>query len=129
MAARDDRGYGNFALRKGETRKAHRVAYAIANGVALGKTENGCHSCNNPPCCNPKHIFAGTQKQNMEHAVATGIIRKGEARPESKLTENEVRLIRLIGEHVPDARIAAALGVARTTVLSVRNGKTWRHVS
>ncbi len=43
---------------------AHRVAYSLSNsGIPSGKQVN--HVCDNPPCCNPKHLYAGTQVDNI----------------------------------------------------------------
>lgn len=43
---------------------SHRVAYFLATGE-MDDALFVCHKCNNPPCCNPAHLYLGTQKDNM----------------------------------------------------------------
>lgn len=70
-------GHGKV-MWEGRTAFTHRVAYALTHGipVAAGKvtkdTLNVCHSCDNPPCCNPAHLFLGTQLANRQDCMAKG---------------------------------------------------------
>ena len=73
--AATQRGYGAFRLSKqGIARSmvsAHRVAYALANRE-LDPTLHVLHSCDEPLCCNPAHLSAGTRADNMTDAARKG---------------------------------------------------------
>jgi len=62
--ARDKNGYGLFNY-KNKLRKTHRFAYELKHG-AIPRGMYVCHTCDNPPCCNPDHLFLGTQQDNMK---------------------------------------------------------------
>ena len=62
-------GYGRFKL-KGRLESSHRVAYAIANGdIPEADSYHGnvvMHLCDNPSCCNPRHLRLGDQRANVK---------------------------------------------------------------
>jgi hypothetical protein len=61
--ARDHFGYGCIVVRRGLHRPAHRVAWEAANGpISEGMVV--MHICDNPPCCNAKHLALGTRADN-----------------------------------------------------------------
>lgn len=71
--ARSGLGYGFFGLPHplgvGSVQvRAHRFAYETATGNSADGL-NVCHRCDNPPCCNPAHLFLGTQSDNMRDAA------------------------------------------------------------
>lgn len=123
-AARNQKGYGMLFEYVGieqKTRKAHRVAYELF----VGPVPDGmfvCHRCDNPPCCNPAHLFLGTAQDNMDDAMAK------QRRPHlpRKLSAAQARAIRA------DPRvarvIAAEFGLSVTTVYAIKTGKAWRHL-
>ena len=91
-------GYGLY-----RTFYAHRIMAAIINGRDIGDFLV-CHHCDNPPCCNPKHLFVGTQQDNSLDAYSKGRLsanlalawesRRGKNNPLTKLTADDVRRIK-----------------------------------
>jgi len=67
---RDARGYGRI-MRQGKVCGTHRVSWEIHNGQ-IPEGMGVLHSCDNPPCVNPQHLFIGTQKDNMRDCTRKG---------------------------------------------------------
>lgn len=82
-----------------------------------------CHRCDNPPCVNPRHLFAGSAHDNHLDMVAKGRSTRGERNARSRLTLDQVRAIRQSDEH--PAKLGQRYGVHRTTVLDIRAGRRW----
>lgn len=130
-------GYGSFfistATRPHKT-QAHRVAWALARGDdARGAPRDMkvCHSCDNPPCCNPKHLWLGTNADNLADMRSKGrgsvpVAGLGEANARSRLTADQVREIRASTDTL--SNLAKSYGVSRTTVGLARRGSSWATV-
>jgi hypothetical protein len=76
----DKNGYGqcqaSFVARKYKVTRAHQLAYVAWNG-AIPKGRIVCHTCDNPTCCNPSHLYAGTWKSNVRDCLDRGRYRNG----------------------------------------------------
>lgn len=92
------------------------------------------HKCDNRACVNPDHLFLGSQADNVADMDGKGRRvggkfepRVGEANFSAKLTEAQVREIRLaVGTH---RSIAAQYGVSYRQVGKIRKGQKWAHVT
>jgi DNA-binding XRE family transcriptional regulator len=123
-------GYGaTYFLIEGKRCKlAHRVAYYLFYNHNPSKLEV-CHSCDNPKCCNPHHLFLGTHASNMTDKVMKRRHCFGSKNTKAKLTDAKVRYIKtrlLYGE--TQTNLARELDVDVQTVFAVKSGRSWKHV-
>lgn len=81
------KGYGRLTV-EGRKKLAHRIMLELKLNRRLNSGECSLHRCDNPPCCNPAHLFPGTKADNMKDAVAKGRMAsaKNGLHPESKRT-------------------------------------------
>jgi hypothetical protein len=70
--SKDRLGYGQFWA-DGKPRRAHRIAYMLHNGTP--EDDCICHSCDNRACCNPNHLWEGSQADNMKDRFQKGRIK------------------------------------------------------
>ena len=124
-AHRHCKGYGSFGLLPSGIFRAHRIAYYLATGEQPGSLMI-CHTCDNPGCCNPVHLFLGTNSDNMADMMAKGRSSQGSKHGQAKLTEAQVLAIRASGA----ARLALATkyGVTNHAIYEVLSRKTWKHI-
>jgi hypothetical protein len=133
LAGVDGNGYGTFRLANGRI-GAHRFALGDALGRPVPADLRAIHSCDNPPCCNPRHLREGTPKDNTGDMLARGRnrygTRRGEQSPSARLTAADVAQIRaLVDAGATRTACARMYGVSLSAVSSVALRKTWRHVA
>lgn len=125
-------GYGHIF--NDRPRIAHRVGWELVYGPI---PDGLCvlHSCDNPPCCNPEHLFLGTQLDNMKDMTRKGRrlgIRTtyGSKHPCSKLSETDVLEIcnlYVSGKYL-QKELAHKFGVSRPHISLLVNKRGWRHI-
>lgn len=124
-------GYGRFP-EYNTLSLAHRVSFRMFfGGIPEGK--NICHRCDNRKCVNPRHLFLGTQSENLADAFAKGRITipqaRGAANGNSRLTEADVLEIKgMKSRGILSKDIAAAFFVSPSTITDITNGRTWKDV-
>jgi hypothetical protein len=112
-------GYGRFTY-NGHRTKSHRIAYWLTHGV--WNRLHVLHRCDNPACVNPKHLFTGTQQDNLRDCIAKGRRSPNQSFP-SKITQAKLILIlemRSSGMRVND--IAVITGFTRSYLHLLFNG-------
>lgn len=83
-------GYGLFQLNK-RAIGAHRIAWTIAFGEIPQDKPFICHRCDNPKCCNPSHLFAGTPNDNVQDCKSKGRFPTGDKSPSRTRPERLAR--------------------------------------
>lgn len=88
------------------------------------------HTCDNPSCVNPEHLFLGTQQDNIKDKMAKGRQAFGEHGGSAKLSASQVLQIREMYTTglMTKSAIAREMNVANSTVRSIIDGLTWKHL-
>jgi len=125
--ARDKDGYGIFAIEYDWPVKAHRFAYQYYKGPIKNII---MHSCDNPACCNPKHLSDSTVGKNNTDRSQKGRSAIGSKGGNSVLDEDIVKNIRLDYKtgNYSNSMIAKKYGIGTTNASRIRNYKIWKHV-
>lgn len=115
--------------------RGHRASWIIHKGK-IPKGLFVCHSCDNPICTNPEHLWLGTHKENNDDKIKKGRsannpfpIKKGSSNGSAKLNEEKVKEIKKL---INIGRSCYSLGkefsVSKQTILRIKNSKNWKHV-
>jgi hypothetical protein len=134
----DGDGYGQFTMCCGGRDKiikhrfrAHRIAYLLAYGH-LPDDLCVCHTCDNPPCMNPYHLFLGTPIQNAQDRTNKQRDAKGEQHGMHKLTTEEVLEIRHIRatqkKKISYRALGEEYGVSTTQIGWIVRRESWKHL-
>jgi len=130
-------GYGIVGTgRRGDPNdRAHRITYRHF----VGEIPPGmfvCHRCDTPSCCNPHHLFVGTNHDNVRDMIAKGRNSKpprnphvvGSAHPKARFTEDQVRTIRAeYAQGKTMYRLAKEYAVAQSTMQRVVRGERYKN--
>lgn len=129
-AAKQTAGYGLFRIEDRLVR-AHRFSLELS-GIEIPSGMDVCHTCDNPPCVNPDHLFIGTRKENMQDASKKGRLNgkrplhTGEKHSNAKLTEEDVRWIRQLS--ISERKLAKIFNVGYAAIHKIKARQTWAHI-
>lgn len=137
-------GYGYIGIAR-KSKLAHRVSFELHNRL-LGDGECALHKCDNPPCVNPAHLFAGSRADNTADMIAKGRdkkvrgdahyarrhpeTRQGERNGRAKLTDSEVLSIRArcAAKEIGPKQLAREIGVTDVLIYLILNRRIWKHI-
>lgn len=128
---KDKHGYGTISSggKYGPHVLVHRVAFELHCGPIPNEL-GVLHKCDNPPCCNPNHLFLGTDADNVADKMAKDRQPRGEKIANSKLTEVQVKeILRRYrqGENSP-LKLSVEYGVSASAIQAIVYRKTWKHI-
>lgn len=122
-------GYGKYHIVPGWGMLAHRYSYELL----CGQIPPGlfvCHRCDNRLCVNPKHLFCGTQQQNVDDMRRKGRGHwrgmKGTDNHQAKIDEVIVRDIRTSA--APAKKAAEQYGISIQLIYAIRARRLWAHI-
>lgn len=129
-------GYGMFDVKAClyGSNSAHRLSWILTNG-GIPEGLCVCHKCDNPPCCNPNHLFLGTVSENFRDMISKKRAtwfkpdfksQKGEECHKAKLTEADVLDIR--SNTLSSSENAKKYGVLPNYITKIRRRESWKHI-
>lgn len=123
-----EEGYGKFY--DGDRMVgAHELAVRWSTGEIRLPELDTCHSCHNPICCNPAHLRYDTRQSNVDDAIRAERHARGVTNGQSKLTEEDVLLIRRRSAAGATGRLLASrYGMSESSITMIIRGKRWSHV-
>lgn len=129
--AKTKRGYGLLRHNK-RAYYTHRVAYLAFKGPVPADLDV-CHTCDNPACCNPDHLWLGTAADNAKDMMNKGRGRqtclRGEASPRAILSEERaLAILKLALSGMNQQAIARQFGVSQSCVMLIKTRRNWKHL-
>lgn len=142
-------GYGQaYGGRRPNGKTFERLAHRMAYELAFGTIPEGlcvCHKCDNRLCCNPDHLFLGTQKENLQDMVKKGRavkaedswthkqperVRRGMTHHTTRISDDDVRHIRArwAQGNISYAELGREMNLSSGAIWNIVNNVTWRHV-
>jgi len=115
--------------------RGHRASWVIHKG-AIPEGMYVCHTCDNPICTNPEHLWIGTHKENNDDKVRKcrqsklpPPYKRGSENGSAKLSDYQVKEIKkLIEKGLTSRDIGKQYGVSKTTILRIKRGENWKHI-
>ena len=126
-ACKNSTGYGQIRI-DGQAVLAHRLSWEMAHGQEIPPNMYICHSCDNPGCVRPDHLFLGTPSENLYDSSSKdrNHPHRGEDNIWAKLTNAQVIEIRDLGQiGWSSRRIGRRYNISHTTVLAILRGERY----
>ena len=133
---RDKDGYGRFHIYYTKTKKqtnigAHKVSYELFYGKLVPGGMCVCHTCDNPTCVNPNHLWLGTNQDNMDDKINKGRQIHGENHHRAKLNWEKVKEIRVLYNNGENSReqLSKLFEMDKSTISDICNNIIWHDTS
>lgn len=121
-------GYGGVTINM-KSYPTHRIAYGFEYGE-FDESLQVLHRCDVRLCVNPKHLFLGTQQENVDDMKAKGrkVTRRGYGNPIRNVNEHTAYLIQRLAKEttLSHRTIAGMFLMPRNTIRHILYGKSWR---
>ena len=126
--AKNSRGYAEIS-HNAKKERANRISYQAFKGEVPSHLFI-CHTCDNPACVNPDHLYIGTHQNNVDDKLKRNKQPRGEEIKLAKLTEKDILKIRELWEkrYMSQQKIADQFGVIQTTISRIVLRQTWKHI-
>jgi len=130
VGCKDNHGYGIIMIDQVLWR-SHRAVYTSTYNTIPDKL-CVCHHCDNPSCCNPKHLFLGTYQDNSIDMVKKGrhCDVRGIKHGRCKLLERDVLEIRRLysSGNYSKTELSKKYNIGRTQITRIINNESWKHI-
>lgn len=117
--------------RNGKRQRMSRFVLERKLGRPIGKGLCACHTCDNPACINPDHIYEGSHMDNTNDRLVRDRGTKGTAVNTAKLNDDQVREIKSLvaGANTSKMReLGNIYGVSYRTIRDIRDIVSWKHI-
>lgn len=101
----------------------HRISCLLFHG---NSNLHACHSCDNPACFNPNHLFLGSDQDNVDDMIRKGRNTVGEKNHSSILLEKQA--VEIFNSNENNTDLSKRYGVHWVTIYDIKQKRTWRHI-
>lgn len=121
IGCKNRRGYGKICFEGNIHATAHRVSYQLFKGPIVDDLYV-CHTCDNPSCVNPEHLWLGTTQDNKVDQL-----KKDRGGVKLK-ADNVLEIRKMYSEGVGSVAISRIFDVACSTISNIAKRRVWKHI-